>query len=89
MRVDRSHAVGAMAADDGEVGHAHLLDRRFLDHAHAHHALVIPREAHPRFIQEATVDLIDDRQVSGQKHFKESHRPLFQRFRQERVIGVG
>jgi len=45
--MDRGHAIGAVRADDGEVRHADMLARAFLDQAHARHAPLVAREAGP------------------------------------------
>lgn len=41
------------------------------------------------YLQVPPVDLVDDVQVTRQKVFKEVHRPAFQGFRQDGVVGVG
>src|SRR5262249_18020026 len=45
--VDRRHAVRAVRANDGEVGHTHMLRRAFLDQARTGDAAAVPREAAP------------------------------------------
>ena len=44
LGVDRGHTVRAVRADDGQVGHAHVLGWAFLDQAHALHASFVARE---------------------------------------------
>ena len=39
--MDLGHAVGAVRADDGQVGHAHLAGWRLLDQAHPLHAVLV------------------------------------------------
>ena len=87
--VDLGHAIGAVATDQRQVGHADLFDGALLDEAHAHDARLVARAAPPHVIQEAAVDLIDDLEVSGKHHFKEADRPLFQGLGQQRMVGVG
>ena len=89
LGVDRGHAVGAVRADDGQVGHADVLARAFLDQAHARDAALVAGEAGPHVIEQAAVDLVDDLQVTRQQHLEPGDRPLLQRLRQQRVVGVG
>ena len=39
--MDLGHAVGAVRADDGQVGHAHLAGRSLFDEAHPLHAVFV------------------------------------------------
>lgn len=41
------------------------------------------------YLQVSPVDLVDDVQVTRQQVFEEVHRPAFQGFRQDGVVGVG
>ena len=41
------------------------------------------------YVQVDLVDLVDDLQVSGQELLQQVHRPAFQSFRQDGVVGVG
>ena len=70
LGVDGRHAVGAVGADDGEVGHAHLLDRAFLDQAHPRRRGPRRRESAPHIVEKPAVDLVDDLQVPGQDSSK-------------------
>ena len=89
LRVDRGHAVGAVRADDGQVGHADLPARAFLDQAHALRAALVSGKVGPDVVEQAAVDLVDDLQVPRQHHLKPRDRPFLQRFGQQRVVGVG
>src|SRR3546814_4711682 len=42
----------------------------------------------PRLAQQAAVHRIDDLHVPGQQPFEQGHGPAFQRFGQQRVVGV-
>ena len=86
--MNRGHAVGAVRADDGQVGHANVLGWAFLDQAHALHAALVARESGPNRIQQAAVDLVDDLQMTRQQHLEPRDRPFLQRFGQQRVIRV-
>ena len=48
LGVDCGHAVGAVRADDGQVGHADLALAALLDQAHARDAALVAGEAGPR-----------------------------------------
>ena len=87
--MDGGDAIGAMGANNGQMRHADLFDGRLLDETHAHHTPLIAGEVRAHLVQEAAVDLVDDLEMPGEDQFKEPHRPLFQRFGQQRVIGIG
>ena len=86
--VDLGHAISAVAPNNRQVGHAHLLHGCFLDQARAHDARLVLREARPHVVQEAAIDLIDDLEVSGETNLEEMDWPLFQGLGQQGVIGV-
>ena len=77
-----------MAPDDRQIGHAHLFGRGFLDQRHPPEPLRVSWVRCRDLLQEAAVDLIDDLQVSRKHRLQQWHRPLLQRLRRERVIGV-
>ena len=86
--VDRGHAVRAVRADDGEVGHADVLGRAFLDQAHARDAALVAGEAAPDVVEQAAVDLEDDLEVARQQHLEPRERPFLERLGQQRVVRV-
>src|SRR5262249_46265758 len=77
-----------MRSHDREVSHPNALLGPFLDDGHARYAIAIVRKSVHYFPQEATVDLVDDLEVAGQKALEERHRPALECFWQERVIRV-
>ena len=87
--MDRGHAVGAVRADDGQVGHADLALGAFLDQAHALHAALVAGKAGAHVVQQPAVDLVDDLQVPRQQHLEPGDRPFLQRLGQQRVVRVG
>ncbi len=89
LGVDGRHAVGAVRADNGQVGHADVLDRAFLDEAHARQSPFVAREAGAHRVEEPAVDLEDDLQMTRQHLLEPLDRPLLQGFGQERVVRVG
>ena len=52
-------------------------------------AALVAGEAGSNFIEQATVDLVDDLQVARQHQLEPRHRPFLERFGQQRVVGVG
>ncbi len=54
------------AADDRQVGHAHLPDGRFFDQAHAANAIVVVGVLRSHLVEKAAIDLVDDFQVPRQ-----------------------
>ena len=89
LGVNRGHAVGAVRADDGQVGHADLALGAFLDQAHARDAALVAGEAVANLVEKAAVDLVDDLQVARQQHLEPGERPFLQRLGQQRVVRVG
>ena len=89
LRVEGGDAVYAETPDHGQIRHAHHLWRALLYYRErlllAEVAGVFFRHAP----QPARVDFVYDLQVAGQELFEERHRPLFERLRQEGVVGVG
>jgi len=75
-------AVDREAADDGQMGHAHLRVGAFLDDAHAGDAVGVAGPPVGHLPGEAGVDLVDDFQEARQELAEERHRPLLQRLRQ-------
>ncbi len=82
------HAVRAVGADDGQVGHADLLCRAFLDQAHPLNAALVARESRAHEVDQAPVDFKDDLQVPWQQRLEPGHGPFLEGFRQQRVVGV-
>ena len=90
LGVDRGDAVGAVRADDRQVGHADLA-------LAAPSSIRLIRSMRPsspgkrcaHVVEEAAVDLVDDLQVARQQHLEPAQRPFFQRLGQQRVVGVG
>lgn len=63
--------------------------RALLNDGHAGDALPVLAQLGLELLQKAPVDIKDDLHVPGQQLFYEADRPLFQRFRQHRVISEG
>ena len=86
LRMELRHAVHRVAADHGEIRHAHEAAAddggRLLTVVPAGNGLV-------KALAPAAVDLLDDLELAGQKSAHERHRPLFERFRHDGVVRVG
>ena len=87
--MQRSHAVHRDTADDGQIGHAHLLLVAFLDQRHVALAVDIARPASCNFGQEAGIDFVDDVENARQQLPEQAHRPTLQCFREQSVVGIG
>jgi hypothetical protein len=86
---DGGHAVGAVRAGDGQVGHPHLRLLALLDQAHPTDSVVIAGKPGAHVIEEPAIDLEDDLQVAGRHHLEIGQRPFLQGLGQQRVVGIG
>ncbi len=80
--------VDSVAADRGEIRHAHALAALLADQGHASHPRLVAREARMHFIQEPAIDLVDDLEVTRQKLAEHRQGPGLQSLRQQGVVGV-
>jgi hypothetical protein len=81
-------AIDRVAADAREMSHSNGTLAVLVDERHARDASFVTEEAHAHDIEEASIDLVDDLEVS-REHFREqTERPAFERFGKERVIRV-
>ena len=89
LRVNGGHAVGAVRADDRQVGHADLCAGRLLHQAHALHAALVAREAAsgPRSSRRRLISKMISR-CRGSKQFEPGERPFLQRLGKQRVVRV-
>jgi hypothetical protein len=87
--VDLGDAVGAVAADDGEVSHAHLAARALLDETHALQLFGLLGETLAYFVEKTSIDLVDNGQMTRQQHLKEIDGPFLQSFGQQSMVRVG
>ena len=88
LRVQRRDAVHAMAADDGQMGHAHALLAGVVDDRHPPQQVDVTGFLMAYLFQEAMIDLVDDLQVPRQHRREQRHRPGLERLGQQRVVGV-
>ncbi len=87
--VQGGHTVDAVAADNGEIGHADLALGLLLDEGHASQAGLIAGPPAADLLEELAIDLVDDLQVAGQGDLEEVQGPAFEGLGQEGVVGVG
>ena len=87
--MDGGHAIGAVRADDGQIGHAHLALAAFVDEAYPRRPPLIAGKALMHRLHQAPVDLVDDLQLARQHQLEPGHRPVLERFGQQGVIGIG
>ena len=64
--VDLGHAVGAVRADDRQVGHADALLRPLRDQADPRQTAVVAGITGADVVQETAIDLVDDLELPGQ-----------------------
>ncbi len=88
LRVQGGDAVDGMAADTGEVRHAHVALAAFVDDGHAGDARLVAEIANPHLVEEVRVDFIDDLQQPRQHAAEHFDRPALQGLRQQRMIGI-
>ena len=81
-------AVDAVRPQRRQVRHPHLLDGPLLDDRHPRHARRVVGPVRPHLPHEAVVDLEDDLQVPREHAPQHRDRPLLERLRHQRVIGV-
>ena len=90
LGMQRRDAVDRVRADEGEIAHAHaavaaLVDQR--DRCGSRWSVKVFCLA--GLEQDLGVDRVDDLHVARQQPLEQRHRPGFQRFGQQRVVGVG
>ena len=87
-RVYGGDSVGAVRADDGQIGHANFPLRALLDEADALDATLVAEKPVPNRVEETPIDLQDNLQLTRQHDLKPCERPFFESFGQQGVIGV-
>ena len=87
--VQRRNAVDLVRADEGEVPHSHPAAGVFVDERNGGEQARVDESAPSRAVEMGRVDQVDDLHVAGQHALHQRHRPGFERFRQQGVIGVG
>ena len=75
-------------ADDRKISHTDHLFAAFLNERHTSQASGISRPLEGNLCKEASVDFVNDLEMTRQEFLKESDRPLFQSFGHERVVRV-
>lgn len=83
------HAIGAVRADNGEIRHPHGFYRSLFDQSHALDAALVARKARPYLRDKTSIDFVDNVKVARHRQFEQFHRPAVERFRQQRMVGVG
>ena len=80
--MDGGDTVGAVRADDRQVGHSHFGLRTLFDQAHPRNAGVVVRITAPHLVQKTPVDLEDDLQLPRDDLLEVMQRPSLQRLGQ-------
>ncbi len=89
LGMHRRHAIDAVRADERQMAHAHAPSALFVDQRHRGAEVDIARAARFGVVQMHLVDPVDDLKVPRQVALEQLDRPGFERFRQQRVVGVG
>jgi len=76
LRVNGSHSVRAVRADNREIGHPNLARTSLFHQTNALDAPFVSREADTDFVQETAVNLVDDFQLTRKKSLKPRRRPF-------------
>ena len=80
------HAVDAVAADHRQMGH---MDKAIGDDRHLADLVPFAGVTVPQVGAPALVDLVDDHEQTRHQVAENFHRPLLERFRHHRMVGVG
>mmetsp|Transcript_26895 Transcript_26895/g.40991 ORF Transcript_26895/g.40991 Transcript_26895/m.40991 type:complete len:327 (-) Transcript_26895:1261-2241(-) len=89
VRVEGSHSVDGVGANDGEVGHPDLLGEALLDETHAHDLGIVSGVLLSELLQVDVVDKVDQLHVARQQVGDQVNRPLLEGLGQHSVVGVG
>ena len=84
--VNLGHAVDAVAADHRQMGH---MDKAIGDDRHLADLVPFAGVTVPQVGAPALVDLVDDHEQTRHQVAEHFHRPLLERFRHHRMVGVG
>src|SRR5215475_6001539 len=87
--MDRRDTVSAMRADYSKVGHPDLTLGTLFYKAYAPKTSLILWKASSDLINQATIDLVDYLQMTGQHPLKPTDRPFLKCLWQQRVISIG
>jgi hypothetical protein len=74
--MDSGYTVGTVGANDRQVRHANFALASLFDEAHTLNTPVVAREADANFIEESSVDLVDNLEMARQKYLKPLDRPF-------------
>ncbi len=85
----RRDAVDAVRADEGQLSHPHAAATLFVDQRHRGAEIDVAGAALVGERQMLDVDAVDDLQMPRQQPLEQLDRPGLERFRQQRVVGVG
>ncbi len=88
VRVQGRDAVDLVAADDGQISHAHTALAALVDEREPRQEAAIARTELRCGFEELGIDAEDDFQVTRQHVLHQRYRPGFQRLRHEGVVGV-
>jgi len=85
----RRDAVDAVRSDERQLSHPHPAAGFFVDQGYRGAEIDVAGTARFRQRQMRDIDAIDDLQMPRQQALEQFDRPGLERFRQQRVVGVG
>ena len=89
VRMHRRDAVDAVRSDERQLSHPHLAAGPLVDQRDRGLEIVVAGTARFRQRQMADIDAVDDFEMARQQPLEQFDRPGLERFRQQRVVGVG
>src|SRR5215813_1367789 len=87
--MNRRDTIGAMRANDREVGHPDLALCTLFHEAYALNPSLISGEPFSNFINQAAINFVDDLEMTREHSLKPDERPLLQSFGEPRMICIG
>ena len=89
LRMDRSHPIHRMRPNHAQIRHPYLLAIALLHTRQRTQFVHVVRVLVPHHLQEKMVHFVDQLQVPREQPLDQRNVPLFERFREHGVVGVG
>src|SRR5215475_13071243 len=87
--MDSRNSIRAMGAHDSKIGHADSALWVFLDQADSLGTSLISGEAQSNFVEQSSIDFVNNLQLPRQEHFEPRNRPLFECLGEQGMVGIG
>src|SRR5436305_9058778 len=86
--MDGRDTIRAVGTDNSQIGHPNLAPSALVHQAHSLKASIISWKTLTNLMEQPAIHFIDNLQMPWKYDFEPRERPVFQRFGQQRVIGV-